>query len=100
MVRSVKPVLFGGIAVEVVLWVLAVRDDIGGWTFALATLVVVVLAPQVAERVGPAAYGKATVAAAGTDDDVPLELIGISRPFTDADRREMDRVLDVGAGGW
>ncbi|CAN5719058.1 hypothetical protein BH10ACT1_BH10ACT1_05970 [soil metagenome] len=99
LVRHVKPVFLAAVAVEVALWGLAVRDDITGWTFALATAALATAAPRVAAMLKPAAFGRVVPGPPAAEADaVPLELVGILRPFSDSDRRQMDRVLDVGAG--
>ena len=100
--RSVKPVLAAWVAAEVVLWALAVRGTIGNWTFALATIALAWAAPRAAALLRPEAYGRPPVAARSSPaaDGVPLELVGIARPFGDADRHEMERVLDLGERGW
>ena len=46
----------------------------------------------------PEAFGSESHAdrAARRADEVPMELIGIARPFTPADRRELDLALGLG----
>lgn len=98
LVRQVKPVFFAAVAVELGLWSLAVRNDISGWTFALSTFALAAAAPRVAVLVRPEAFGRVPAEpAAGAVDALPLELVGILRPFADDDRIEMDRALDLGA---
>ena len=41
LIRRVKPVLFAGIAAELLLWILAFTHTINNWVFALVSLVLV-----------------------------------------------------------
>jgi branched-chain amino acid transport system permease protein len=92
MVRRARPVLLAGIAVELVAWLLAFRHVIDNWTFAIVTLVWATALPHLARRLAPAAYGVEPVAT------TPLELLGVDRPFTPADRIEIDRRLGITEG--
>jgi branched-chain amino acid transport system permease protein len=97
MIRKTKPVLFAGIAAELLVWFLAFSHTISNWTFVGVTAVIVVGLPNVAAAVNPAAYGQTHRGSGGGDDpdDVPLELIGIDRPFTTDDLQEIDRGLGI-----
>jgi branched-subunit amino acid ABC-type transport system permease component len=97
MIRKVKTVFFAGVAVELLTWYLAFENHIGNWTFAIVTMVLVVVLPRVAMLVNPAAYA-GDDAIAAEEHDVPLELIGVDRPFTDADVRGFDRRLGLAEG--
>jgi branched-subunit amino acid ABC-type transport system permease component len=93
MIRKVKPVFLAGVAAELLMWFLAFQDVIGNWTFAIFTMLWVVLLPRVAMAVKPAAFvGEATIAA--RKRETPLELVGIDRPFTELDVRR----IDIGLG--
>jgi branched-chain amino acid transport system permease protein len=94
MVDKVKPVLFGGLAVELGAWYLAFEKHIGNWTFAIVTMVLILFLPRVAEAVNPGAFGKTARADAAAS--TPLELIGIDRPWTPADLRGLDDALFAG----
>ncbi|MEO5745902.1 MAG: hypothetical protein ABIQ53_15095, partial [Terracoccus sp.] len=94
MVDKVKPVFFGGIAVELGAWYLAFEKYIGNWTFAIITILLILFLPLVAEIVDPAAFGKPSRRANATQ--TPLELLGIDRPFTAADLLMLDDSLFVG----
>ncbi len=100
LIRRARPVVAGWIGLQFLAWVLALRHDISNWTFAFVTIGLAVSAPRVAARIRPAAFGLEPRSARGTTDVVPLELVGIARPFTEADRQEMERVLDLGEGAW
>jgi len=77
LVRKAPAVLVAGCAVEVGLWVLTLRHTIDNWTFALATIALVVLLPRVGVPRQPVVTESAP--------ETPLELVGIERPFTEAD---------------
>lgn len=90
MIRRARPLFAGVLAVEMVIWLLALRHTINGWGFVILTAAVVVGAPRLAPFVAPSAYGRAR------RDAPPLELVGITRPFTIDDRVRLDRALDLG----
>jgi branched-subunit amino acid ABC-type transport system permease component len=94
MIRRVKPVLFAGIAAELLAWFLAWREVIGNWSFAIFTIAWVVLLPRIAMAVRPAAYlGEDVVAARRAE--TPPELIGVDRGFTEDDLRKIDTELGI-----
>ena len=110
-VRRVKPVLVAGIATVGVAYLLARNDTISNWWLIVVTLVVVVAMPQAAKWLAPeAAAGGDGTAAAGdgaTPGELPLELVGVARPYTVADRETLDAALGVpaarppaGTAGW
>jgi len=102
-VRRARPVLVGGIAVVGVGYLLARNGTISNWWLIVVTGAVVVAMPALAKRLVPAA-------AAGDDGspgggarldgaraDLPLELVGVARPYTVADREMLDAALGVPA---
>jgi len=92
MIRKVPQVFYPALVAELLVWFLAWREIVGNWTFALFTILVVVLAPTIAGIVKPSAYadeGEVSVQVGG----IPLEMVGIDRPFTERDRRLCDRAL-------
>ena len=95
LIRKVKPVLFAGVAVELGLWSLAFTHTINNWVFALASIVLVVVLPRIAAVVDPTAFGLER-RESEDGDTTPLELIGIDRPFTASDLREIDRGIGLG----
>jgi branched-chain amino acid transport system permease protein len=95
MIRRVKPVFFAGVGIELIAWYLAFEGHIGNWTFAIVTILMVLFLPAVAKAVSPAAYLGDDVVAARSQE-TPLELIGIDRPFDEADRRRLDGALALG----
>ena len=84
-----------GVVTELGLWALAWRHVVGNWPFALATFALAALLQRVAPLVDPAL--RAPRASAGSDPAVPLELIGIDRPFTPADLHAIDIALGLEA---
>jgi branched-chain amino acid transport system permease protein len=87
LISRTLPLFLGGVVVEAVLWLLALRHTIDNWTFVLVTAVVVVGLPQAGAAINR------TRAATHKTDDVPLELVGIERPFTADDLRVIGRAL-------
>lgn len=100
-VRRVKPVLVAGIATVGVAYVLARNDTISNWWLIVVTLVVVVAMPQAAKWLAPEAAAGGDGTAAGGDGatpgELPLELVGVARPYTVADRETLDAALGVPA---
>ncbi len=94
MIKKVPQVFYPALAIELGVWFLAWQDQIGNWTFAIVTILMVLFVPTVAKLVKPAAFfGEEAVARARAE--VPLELVGVERPFTDDDRRRFDQLLGV-----
>jgi branched-chain amino acid transport system permease protein len=93
MMRRTKPVVFVGIALELLAWFLAFEHTINNWTFVIFTAVLVTALPAIATLVNPSAFGRAPRVV--DPDTVPLELVGIDRPFTPEDLREIDRGLGI-----
>ena len=83
LIRRAKPVLVGGIAVELLAWFLAFQHVINNWGFAIITAVVIIGLPLFAR---PRARGPREEPAAET-----LELLGVARPFTAEDLALIDR---------
>ena len=102
-VRRARPVLVGGIAVVGVGYLLARNGTISNWWLIVVTGAVVVAMPALAKRLVPAAAagddgspgGGAPLD--GTQADLPLELVGVARPYTVADREMLDAALGVPA---
>jgi branched-chain amino acid transport system permease protein len=93
MMRKTKPVVFVGIALELLAWFLAFEHTINNWTFVIITAVLVTSLPAVAALVNPAAFGRRLRTV--DPDAVPLELVGIDRAFTAEDLREIDRGIGI-----
>jgi ABC-type branched-subunit amino acid transport system permease subunit len=90
--KRARPVLVGALAIEGVAYVLAFTDTISNWWFLVVTVIVILLLPTAAKTLVPEAYVPADVLEAKRTE-IPLELVGIDRPFTDRDRVELDRGL-------
>jgi branched-chain amino acid transport system permease protein len=79
------------IAGLLVLWVLAWRDVIGNWTFAMLVIASVVLVPLLIKRVYAERFVEDELAMHGED----LDLIGLARPFRRSDRARFDAALGI-----
>jgi branched-chain amino acid transport system permease protein len=111
--RRAKPVVVAGCAAVTVAYLLARNETISNWWFVVIVGLVILAMPQAAKRLAPtrepaptgepAPAGDAVAAVAATSadgrGDVPLELVGVSRPFEPADRERLDRELGLPAGG-
>jgi branched-chain amino acid transport system permease protein len=94
--RRAKPVVVAGCAAVAVGYLLARNDTISNWWFVVLVGVVIVAMPLVAKRVAPR---PAAIALADGHREVPLELVGVARPFETADRDMLDRELGLPLGG-
>src|ERR687891_607512 len=88
--RRVKPILVAGCAAMAVAYLLTRNDSISNWWFVVIVGVVVAAMPLAAKRLAPArglgpAPAPAGPASADGGDEMPLELVGVSRPFSPAD---------------
>jgi branched-chain amino acid transport system permease protein len=88
-VRRARPVLVAGVAAVGVAYVLARNETISNWWFIVVTAVVVGLMPLGAKLLAPPAAPTELPA------DLPLELVGIERPYSVADREMLDAALGV-----
>jgi branched-chain amino acid transport system permease protein len=98
LIRGRTPVFVAGVAVELSAWLLAFEHVIGNWDFVLITAALVAVLPRIgatAARSPSAAPGRARSA---REDTVPLELVGLDRPFTTEDLREIDLGLGLTSG--
>jgi branched-chain amino acid transport system permease protein len=102
-VRRARPVVVAGIAAVGVAYLLARNETISNWWLIVVTGVVVGLMPLAAKRLAPAPAPPSPVAASavatgdGAGSDLPLELVGVARPYTVADREMLDAALGVRA---
>lgn len=85
--RGARPLLFGAGVLGVVLYVLALTDVIGSWTFSLVALCAVMLLPVLGRM----------YLDEGRDRATPLELVGVDEPYTDDLRARLDRELGLPA---
>jgi branched-subunit amino acid ABC-type transport system permease component len=93
--RRVRPVLVAGLAVEAVAYLAADAGTIGNWWFVVVTGLVIVATPRAARALAPEAYADPGAPPPATQDDLPLELIGVARAYAVADREMLDRQLDL-----
>jgi ABC-type branched-subunit amino acid transport system permease subunit len=86
--RDRKLFLAGGAAVEVLIYVLALTGVIGNWTFSIITAILIMVFPVIGQITGPEAARQRA-------EEIPLELVGIDSPYTDAVRADLDRALGI-----
>jgi hypothetical protein len=90
-IKRAKPVVVTVIALQVLIWVGTWQDLYNGWWFTILTALNLLVVPRV--------VGLGMAARARRTHDLPApvapELVGIDRPFTDADLAEMDLVLGL-----
>jgi branched-chain amino acid transport system permease protein len=96
--RRAKPVVVAGCAAVAVGYLLARNDSISNWWFVVLVGLVIVAMPLAAKRVAPPAPAAGAASADG-QEDIPLELVGVARPFGPADREMLDRELGLPVGG-
>jgi branched-chain amino acid transport system permease protein len=100
-VRRSKPVLVGIAAAYVAIYVLRSTNAIDNWTTVIVSIAVIVLCVPAAELLQQRAERVATAAAAAAAGageqapELPIEWVGITRPFTDDDVRTMNAALGV-----
>jgi branched-subunit amino acid ABC-type transport system permease component len=85
VIRRRTPIFLAGVALELAAWFLTFQDVISGWAFALFTMAWVLVLPRLAPR-------------PPREASTPVELIGIDRPFTPADKVAIDRHLELHEG--
>ncbi len=89
-VQSAKPVLAAAVAAEAAIYLLRRSGVFSNWWFVAATAIIVGLA-----LAAGAPLARAQTALAAEGDGVPLEFIGIDRPFSDTDRRLLEHDLGI-----
>jgi hypothetical protein len=86
-----------------VAYLMARNGTISNWWLIVVTGLVLLALNVVTKRVTAADRRRAETAAAALPDaasaDLPLELVGVARPFTVADREMLDAALGVPAEG-
>jgi branched-chain amino acid transport system permease protein len=96
--RRAKPVVVAGCAAVAVAYLFARNDSISNWWFVVLVGLVIVAMPLAAKRLAPAPTAAAAASADG-HEDIPLELVGVARPFEPDDREMLDRELGLPVGG-
>jgi hypothetical protein len=67
----------------------------GNWWFIILSTVLLIAPPEVAKVVAPEAFVEEGATEASREDEMPLEYVGIDRPFTVEDRDFLDRALGL-----
>jgi branched-subunit amino acid ABC-type transport system permease component len=93
--RRARPVLVAGAGVFGIAYLMARNGAISNWWLVTIGVVVALAMPLAAKRLVPPAE-PAEAAAGG---ELPLELVGIERPYTEADRVMLDAALGLPANG-
>ncbi|HEY6697799.1 MAG TPA: ABC transporter permease [Acidimicrobiales bacterium] len=96
--RRAKPVVVAGCATVAVGYLLVRSDSISNWWFVVLVGLVIVAMPLAAKLLTPPPTAVVAASADG-HEDVPLELLGVARPFVPADRDRLDRELGLPVGG-
>jgi branched-chain amino acid transport system permease protein len=96
--RRAKPVVVAGCATVAVGYLLVRSDSISNWWFVVLVGLVIVAMPLAAKLLAPPPTAVVAASADG-HEDVPLELLGVARPFVPADRDRLDRELGLPVGG-
>ncbi|HMC70551.1 MAG TPA: ABC transporter permease, partial [Mycobacteriales bacterium] len=91
---NAKRILVGGAVVEALFYVLSLTHVIGHWTFAMLSIVLVLVLPIFGQMLAPEVYvGEEAVRAHRAKPS--LDTIGVDTPFTDDDRVMLDQALGV-----
>jgi branched-chain amino acid transport system permease protein len=97
--RKVKVAIVAIVVLLVGAWALAYQEAISNWWFVVLVAAIMIVVPRVTQSLKPEAFmTREQIYARRTANTVPLELVGIDRPFTAADRRLFDSALEIGAG--
>jgi len=102
--RDARPVIVGGVALEALLYALALAGVLTNWWFAILTIALVLLLPVIGQMAAPAAFYPPEKLAE-MRARVPIELQGIDTAYTPELRDALDRSLgidttaSVGIGG-
>jgi branched-subunit amino acid ABC-type transport system permease component len=94
-----RSVLIGAAVVEVALYVLVQADVINNWYFIILSFVLLLVLPEIAKVVSPEAFVEEGAVEATPEDEIPLEYVGIDRPFTVEDRDFLDQALGLHGNG-
>jgi ABC-type branched-subunit amino acid transport system permease subunit len=96
--RKIKAAIVAIVVLLLGAWLLARQDIISNWWFVLLVAVIMIGVPRVAQALKPSAFMTPEQYRA-KQAEVPLELIGIDRPFTVADVHMLDAALQFGGTG-
>lgn len=108
--RRGLPVLGAWAVFQGLFYMWRVTEGIGNWTFILISLAVVLLLPAIAQFISKASSseeGQPALPQSGESsqlgessqpgESLPAELVGIDRPFTQKDIKELDKALQLPA---
>ena len=91
--------LIGAAAVEAVLYGLTRGDVINNWWFLILSAALLLVLPVVAQALMPQAFVAEGAEAPTPEEEVPLDLVGVDRPFTLEDRDFLDEALGLHGNG-
>jgi branched-chain amino acid transport system permease protein len=89
-----RPVLIAGAVIEAALYVLALAGGLTNWWFAILTASLVMVLPVIGQVAMPGAFVEAGELARRRAE-VPVELVGIDEPYTEAGRARLDLALGL-----
>jgi|tagenome__1003787_1003787.scaffolds.fasta_scaffold20989518_7 branched-chain amino acid transport system permease protein len=92
-IAPARPVLIGAAALEAVFYLLALFHVIGNWWFAGLTVALFACTPRIARALMPSAV--LTAEELAVPRPVPLEQVGLDKPFTEEQRDAVDRELGL-----
>ncbi len=95
LLAKAKPVLAGGVAINLIVYLLALTKTVDNWWFGIVTYIVLFLLPTFGQILMPAAMRPP--GAPVREPEPAWERIGIAEPYTVAAREELDRRLGLPA---
>jgi branched-chain amino acid transport system permease protein len=90
-----KPILASACVALAAVYALRLADVITNWPFVWLSIGIFIIASAVASLLNPRAVEEAAGVSEEELDDVALEWRGIERPWTEADRQELDREIGL-----
>ena len=94
--RNARPVLVGGAAFELLIYLLSLTGVLGHWWFGVLTYVLAVMLPTFGQLLMPDAMR--APGAPVPERPLPLDLVGIDEPYSDRVRQSLDRQLGLSTG--
>jgi branched-subunit amino acid ABC-type transport system permease component len=92
--RRARSAVIALVALLLGAWLLAQQDLISNWWFVVLVAVIMIGVPRIAQALRPGAF-MAPDEYEARKGQVPLELVGVDRPFTPADARMLDSALEL-----
>jgi branched-chain amino acid transport system permease protein len=96
--KNLKASIVAIVALLVGAWALAYTEVISNWYFVILFVVIMIAVPRIAQTAKPEAFMTREQIYARRNA-VPLELIGVDRPFSPADVHMLDQALQFEASG-